>query len=63
MNNNLKYSTNCWVSCPKCEFQLEGLPIEDSEGNELDMLDKGYIPSHYCIGLKDTEGFFIKEDE
>ena len=43
-----KYSEDCWVSCPKCEVQLQGLPKEDEKFNEIDELDESWIPSHYC---------------
>ena len=59
----MKYSINSWDSCPKCDLQIEGTPTEDKNGNELDLLDRNYIPSHYCLGLKETEGFFIKGDK
>ena len=56
-----KYSEDCWVSCPKCEIQLQGLPKEDEKFNEIDELDESWIPSHYCLGLIEIDGFPLKE--
>ena len=37
------------ISCPKCEYETEGLIKDNGK------LDKDYIPSHYCYPLSEDK--------
>ena len=48
INNNKCSEEDLQIACPFCEYEMEGLEMDNGK------LDKDFIPSHYCSPLSDN---------